>query len=260
MLVDPTRSQNITVIGRRSAVADGDAGAGLGGLTAVSSVPRAAIALRRRLRCPNGTPIFSRSASTRSRRTPSSISCSRNTVSYCPRSIAFSHWPTFIVVPAHGSSLMMVRGRRRVQAGSVGRPLLGRLDRSHAGRNGCYLRIPAGWSLRSPDISDRGRGHRSWADSCPPGGARKGRIRAWSRRPARRGFKSQRREPSTRTLTRNPHVYGKRGGFDAKRLGRGQTLTRRPLWVHARRRRFHTPRFGVIGNRNSTRCRRASGA
>jgi hypothetical protein len=42
--------------------------------------------------------------------------------------------------------------------------------------------------------------------------------------------------------------YGKRRGFDAKRLGRGQTLTRRPLWVHAPRRRFHTPRFGVIDN------------
>jgi hypothetical protein len=89
---------------------------------------------------------------------------------------------------------------------------------------------------------------------------RKGGIRGWSRRPARRGFKSQRREPSPRTLTRNPHVYGKRGGFDAKRLGRGQTLTRRPLWVHARRRRFHTSRFGVIDNGNITRWRRASGA
>ena len=46
----------MTVIGRRSAVAGDDAGAGLGGLAAVSAVPRAAIALRRRLRCPNGTP------------------------------------------------------------------------------------------------------------------------------------------------------------------------------------------------------------
>jgi len=56
MLVDPTRSQNITVIGRRSATPAGDdAGAGLDGL-AVSAVPRAAIAFRRRLRCPNGTP------------------------------------------------------------------------------------------------------------------------------------------------------------------------------------------------------------
>src|SRR5277367_68280 len=128
MLVDPTRSQNMTVIGRRSAVAGDDAGAGLGGLAVVSPVPRAAIALSRRLRCPNGTPIFSRSASTRSRRTPASISCSQNTVSYCPRSIAFSHWATFIVVPAHGSTLMMVPGRLRVQAGSVGRPLWGRLD------------------------------------------------------------------------------------------------------------------------------------
>ena len=45
----------MTVIGRRSAVAGDDVGAGLGGL-AVSAVPRAAIALRRRLRCPNGTP------------------------------------------------------------------------------------------------------------------------------------------------------------------------------------------------------------
>jgi hypothetical protein len=35
MLVDPTRSQNMTVIGRRSAVAGDDAGAGLGGLAPV---------------------------------------------------------------------------------------------------------------------------------------------------------------------------------------------------------------------------------
>ena len=56
MLVDPTRSQNMTAIGRRSAVARDDPGVGLGGLAAVSVVPRAAIALRRRLRCPNGTP------------------------------------------------------------------------------------------------------------------------------------------------------------------------------------------------------------
>jgi hypothetical protein len=55
-LVDPTRSQNMTVIGRRSAVAGDDAGAGLGGLAAVSVVPRAAIALSRRLRSPNSTP------------------------------------------------------------------------------------------------------------------------------------------------------------------------------------------------------------
>ena len=47
----------MTVIGRRSATPAGDdAGAGLDGLAAVSAVPRAAIALRRRLRCPNGTP------------------------------------------------------------------------------------------------------------------------------------------------------------------------------------------------------------
>jgi hypothetical protein len=43
--------------------------------------------------------------------------------SYCPRSIAFSHWATFILAPAHGSTLMMVPRRLRVQVGSVGRPL-----------------------------------------------------------------------------------------------------------------------------------------
>src|ERR1700722_19159090 len=51
MLVDPTRSQNMTVIGRRSAPAGDDAGAGLDGLAAVSAVPRAAIALTPS-RCP----------------------------------------------------------------------------------------------------------------------------------------------------------------------------------------------------------------
>jgi hypothetical protein len=53
---------------------------------------------------------------------------------------AFSHWATFIVVPAHGSILMMVPGRLRVQAGSVGRTV-----RTLAG-SGCYLRSPDGWS------------------------------------------------------------------------------------------------------------------
>ena len=110
-LVDPARSQNIIVIGRRSASApdvggDGDCWADVG-FAADGGVPpaeRAAIARMSRLRCPSGTPIFSRSASTRSGRTFASISCSRNRASYCPRSIAFSHWATFIVVPARFNS------------------------------------------------------------------------------------------------------------------------------------------------------------
>jgi hypothetical protein len=158
-LVDPTRSQNITVIGRRSASVpdvDGDGdGWAEAGFAADGGVPlaeRAAIARMSRLRCPSGTPIFSRSASARSGRTSASISCSRNRVSYSPRSIAFSHWATFIVVPAHGSSLMMVPGRLRVQVGSVGRPLWGRFDPfTTPPGNGCYLRIAAG------DLNRRGR-------------------------------------------------------------------------------------------------------
>ena len=44
------------------------------------------------------------------------------------------HWATLIVVPAHGSTLMMVPGRLRVQAGSVGCPLWVDSTRSHAAR------------------------------------------------------------------------------------------------------------------------------
>ena len=55
--VEPTRSQNITVIGRRSAVSiDEEAGARVGGLGAGSATPREAIALSRRLRSPILTP------------------------------------------------------------------------------------------------------------------------------------------------------------------------------------------------------------
>ena len=98
----PTRSQNIMVIGRRSAVGGDDAGAGLGGSAGVSPVPRAAIALSRRLRRPSGTPVFSRSASTRSRRTPALISC--------------------------GTRLRIVRGRSRSPLGDAHRRSRTRFD------------------------------------------------------------------------------------------------------------------------------------
>ena len=120
----------MTVIGRRSAVPGNDAGARLGDLAGVSPVLRAGIALRRRLRGPAARRSFRgrlRPAPRRSRARGTRLRIVRG-------SIAFSHWATFIVVAAHGSILMTVPGRPRVQAGSAGRPLWADSTRSHAAR------------------------------------------------------------------------------------------------------------------------------
>jgi hypothetical protein len=102
MPVEPTRSQNITVIGRRSAVSRGagrpdgrDVPAlppfgrssssisltldeGAEGAVAASL----AIAFSKRLRSPSGNPSFSRSPSVRSASTSTSILLSRKFASY----------------------------------------------------------------------------------------------------------------------------------------------------------------------------------
>src|SRR5262249_32584214 len=81
--VEPTRSENITVTWRRSAMSGWT---GEGDLAAnICSAPSVAMALSRRLRCPNGTPTFSRSGWVSSDRTSASISFSRNTASYFSR-------------------------------------------------------------------------------------------------------------------------------------------------------------------------------
>src|SRR5580704_7963931 len=109
MLVEPTRSQNITVIGRRSAPsADEDKGGGLVGFVTGQVAPRLAIALSRRLRSPRLTPSWARSPSVRSGRTSASIELSLNATSYRPRPRLRSQTPTSIDVSSEGRRSMMV--------------------------------------------------------------------------------------------------------------------------------------------------------
>src|ERR1700733_8075946 len=130
----------MTVIGRRSAVPGNDAGGRPGDLAGVSPVLRAGIALRRRLRGPAARRSFRgrlRPAPRRSRARGTRLRIVRG-------SIAFGHWATFIVVAAHGSILMTVPGRPRVQAGSAGRPLWAETRPVRTlPENGCYLRLAA---------------------------------------------------------------------------------------------------------------------
>ena len=79
-LVDPTKSQNITVMGRRSALSRAR-GAAIGLAAAAPGAGRFAIAFRTRLRSPSGKPSFSRSFSFNSRTTSMSIKLSRNAAS-----------------------------------------------------------------------------------------------------------------------------------------------------------------------------------
>ena len=95
--VEPTRSTNITVSCRRSAASAAARGVGLGG--AAAATPRPAIALSRRLRCPSGTPSFSRSLSVSSGRMSASISLARNIASYWPSPTLRSQSPTSMVAP-----------------------------------------------------------------------------------------------------------------------------------------------------------------
>ena len=57
--VEPTRSQNITVSCRRSAASCGFAPVDAEAAAEVSAAAKPEMALRRRLRCPSGTPSFS---------------------------------------------------------------------------------------------------------------------------------------------------------------------------------------------------------
>src|SRR5277367_1476370 len=113
MLVEPTRSQNITVTWRRSAdSAGGGAGLAIGGTTG-GGAAGFAMAFRSRLLCPSRTPSFSRSASLRSGKTSASTPLSRNAVSYCPSPRLRSHSPTSMVTFPDGLA-MIVQAERRV--------------------------------------------------------------------------------------------------------------------------------------------------
>jgi hypothetical protein len=108
--VEPTRSQNITVSWRRSAVfSRGPTSGAIGALicSAVGAlVPNALMAFNNRLRGPSGMPIFSRSPSVSSGNTSSSISFSRNTDSYrCnPKRCSHALISTGFLPPAQGCS------------------------------------------------------------------------------------------------------------------------------------------------------------
>ena len=104
-LVDPTRSQNITVIGRRSAETsgplsgadfDGEAGTFAGGFARTN----AAIASSSRSRSPRAeTPISLRPASVSRGSRSASILLSRKFASYRPRPRPRSHPPTSMAAP-----------------------------------------------------------------------------------------------------------------------------------------------------------------
>src|SRR5215472_1609128 len=72
------------------------------------------MALRRRLRCPSGTPSFSRSTPVSSGRTSASISLARKSASYCPRPRLLSQPPTSMCA-LHGPEGIIRRLKRPVQ-------------------------------------------------------------------------------------------------------------------------------------------------
>ena len=105
-----------------------------------------------------------------------SISLSRNAASYCPRPRLRSQSPTSIVAPAYGLNSTMVPERPRVSRKSAAGRCGGRVwpvstpfGTDHYLRGtAAHERIPAeDRSRRQPDIADRGRGRRSWAESVP---------------------------------------------------------------------------------------------
>src|ERR1051326_5256148 len=97
--VQPTRSENITVIWRRSALSlaglstlEGRAG---GGAVAFASLARAGMASRSLRRCPTRTtPTSFKSSAVKLARTVASIALSRNAASYCSRPRLRSQAPT----------------------------------------------------------------------------------------------------------------------------------------------------------------------
>src|SRR5262249_12240417 len=86
----------------------GFAPADAAGAAHVSAAAKPEIALRRRLRCPSGTPSFSRSTSVRSGRISASISLARKSASYCPRPRLLSQSPTSIAT-LHGPEPIILR-------------------------------------------------------------------------------------------------------------------------------------------------------
>ena len=84
--IEPTKSENITVTWRRSAVSWGFGSTPPAGLCFDAYAPgSSAIAASILRRCPSETPIFSRSASVKWRSTETSISFSANRCACCPR-------------------------------------------------------------------------------------------------------------------------------------------------------------------------------
>jgi hypothetical protein len=107
ILVDPTRSQNMTVIGRRSAETSGPlGGADFRGETGTSdggfAPTNAAIASSNRSRSPRAkTPISLRSSPVSRGSRSASILLSRKLASYWPRARSRSHPPTSMAA-SHG--------------------------------------------------------------------------------------------------------------------------------------------------------------
>jgi hypothetical protein len=99
--VEPTRSENITVTWRRSALAlrvrSVSARATGDGALVFASARRTAMASSSFRRCPTmPTPRSFKSSAVKLGRTTSSIACSRNATSYCPRPRLRSQPPTSI--------------------------------------------------------------------------------------------------------------------------------------------------------------------
>src|SRR6516164_3859261 len=108
------RSQNITVSCRRSAASCGFAPVDAEGAADVSAAVKPEMALRRRLRCPSGTPSSLRSTSVSSGRVSASISLARKRASYCPRPRLLSQPPTSMA-ELHGRERIIVWLKRPVQ-------------------------------------------------------------------------------------------------------------------------------------------------
>ena len=91
---------------------------GAEGAADVAAAVKPEMALRRRLRCPSGTPSFSRSVSVSSGRISASISLARNSASYWPRPRLLSQPPTSMAA-LHGPERIIRRLKRPVQRRAV---------------------------------------------------------------------------------------------------------------------------------------------